>query len=38
MDRDLDSKRRSVRPWRLRPVEEGIRVSRLEIFFDLVFV
>ncbi|GAA3777495.1 low temperature requirement protein A [Plantactinospora mayteni] len=25
-------------PWRLRPVTEGMRVTRLEIFFDLVFV
>lgn len=34
----MDNTGRSVRPWRLRPTEEGIKVSRLEIFFDLVFV
>lgn len=34
----MDSAGRSVRPWRLRPAEEGIKVSRLEIFFDLVFI
>ncbi|MEV6812045.1 low temperature requirement protein A [Micromonospora sp. NPDC051296] len=34
----MDSAGRSVRPWRLRPAEEGIKVSRLEVFFDLVFI
>src|SRR5262245_60320485 len=26
------------RPWQLRPVAEGMKVTRLEVFFDLVFV